>query len=127
MILAVIRTISRSPKPEPPTPDDPESPLLKTYGEEGTKITYQTTVEPVPPPPVFKIMGTAESNYRYVDANAEHGNRTVRFESGATVEVLERKEGRALVRLPGEGSAMWVYRQDIQMANPAKNPDSSPG
>jgi hypothetical protein len=50
MILAVVKTLSRSPKPGPPTPDRTEDPLHKTYGEDDTEITYQTTVEPVPPP-----------------------------------------------------------------------------
>ena len=127
MLMAVVKTLSISPKPGPPTPGRPQDPLHKTYGEEDTEITYQTTVEPIPPPPVFTIMGTAESDYRYVEAEAEQGNWIVRLETGTTVEVLERKEGRALVRLPGDGSAMWVYRTDLQMVNPAKSPDSPPG
>lgn len=127
MIRAVVKILSISPKPGPSTPGRPEDPLHKTYGEEDTEITYQTTVDPVPPPPVFTIMGTAESDYRFVEAKAEHGNRIVRLETGTTVEVLERKEGRALVRLPGEGWAMWVHRKDLQMVNPAKGREHSPG
>jgi len=121
MLVAVIRTLS--PWSEPARPKSDSAPDLKTYGQDDDRVTYQTTIEALPPPPVFKIMGTAKSNYRYVEAKAEHGNRFVRLETGTTVEVIEREHDKALVRLPGEGPAMWVCRKDIQMENPARSPE----
>jgi hypothetical protein len=118
-----LRTRWGSSKPEPPMPLVPQDPLVKTYGEADAQVTYQTTIEALPPPPVFKIMGTAKSNYRYVEAKVEDSNRFVRLETGTTVEVIEREHDKALVRLPGEGPAMWVYRKDIQMENPARSPE----
>lgn len=106
------RIWSRPAEPPPPAPG------RATYVTGDTSQTFETTVEeappPPPPPPLFEIVGTKESGYAWVEARTDDGSHVYRFETGTTVEVVQRLEHLALVRPTSGGPPVWVDRHDLR-------------
>jgi hypothetical protein len=117
----------------PPPPDH----RTKTYrvgarpGEEGTALTFTTTVEqipPPPPPPAFRLVGAEQWGYKRVEGRTDDGT-VVLLEHGTEVEVVERKGSKAKVRPTSTSTKpLWVERTDLQMipkdAAPPPPPDA---
>jgi hypothetical protein len=122
LFTKMIEWVARRREPRPPPAPQKPDPNTKTYQVGDKQLTFETTVEAVPPAPPalqFEIIGSKANNYRYVEGRSDDGTTLTRLYTGSKVIVISRLEHLALVRPASGGTPIWIDRRDIRTVNPS--------